>query len=202
MKTEKTKQKIATPANIITFTRIAILFLVVFLIKTDILWVRILVISLIPVIFYMDSLDGYLARKLKCSSQLGSVLDIVGDRIVENVLWLVLAYLHIIPLWIACLVLLRGFLTDGFKSVAIAQGHTTFSMIKSKLSWWLVASPPSRTSYAILKAMVFTLGLSIWSFSIHDVKWLVIVFHILLFLTVAACVIRGIYAVKSCIRFL
>ena len=192
--------ELMNPANIVTFARISILFVFAFLINTDIQWIRIASIGIIPLLFYMDSLDGYLARTLNCATKFGSVLDVVGDRIVENVLWLLLAYLHIIPFWIPVIVIMRGFLTDGFRSVALAEGYTTFAMMKSKIGWWLVASPASRTSYAILKAVMFTVGLAIWSFKLNQNVWLLYGFYALVALTVIQCLIRGIFAVKECAK--
>ncbi len=196
------KKVLASPANIVTLSRILILIILAFAIQINNYWVRLACFILIPVIFYMDSLDGFLARRLHCASKLGSVLDVAGDRIVENVLWVMLAYLHVIPVWIPVIVLVRGFMTDGFRSMALANGFTTFSMMKSRLGWWLVASPLSRTSYAVLKAVLFTIGIGIWGFKFGDIAWLVMTFNVLLYLTLALCLVRGFYTVKECVRTL
>ena len=39
----------------------------------------------------MDGVDGYIARKYNQASELGSVLDIMGDRIVEASYWIAFA---------------------------------------------------------------------------------------------------------------
>ena len=49
-------------------------------------------VVLLPVLFLMDWFDGYVARTKNQVSDLGSVLDIAIDRVVENVLWLVFAH--------------------------------------------------------------------------------------------------------------
>ncbi len=200
MKHPVQRKVLATPANIVTFSRIAILLILALAIQINNDWVRMICFLLIPVIFYMDGLDGFLARRLNCASKLGSVLDVAGDRIVENVLWVLLAYLHIVPVWIPVIVLVRGFITDGFRSVALANGHTTFSMMKSRLGRRLVASPLSRSSYAVLKAAVFTAGIGIWSFKLGDITWLTVTFNVLLYLTLAFCLLRGFFAVKECVK--
>ncbi|HPG38730.1 MAG TPA: CDP-alcohol phosphatidyltransferase family protein [bacterium] len=200
MKILSTKNTLATPANLVTFGRILLLLLLVLALPLNILWVRIACFLMIPVIFYMDSLDGFLARKLKCASKLGGVLDVAGDRIVENVLWVLLAYLRVIPVWIPILVLVRGFITDGFRSVALAQGYSTFAMMKSKIEWWLVASPLSRSTYAVLKALLFTVGVGVWSFNLGHIGGLMMFFQLLLGLTVCQCLVRGVYTVKACLK--
>jgi len=194
---ENRETTLLNPANLVTISRIGMLMLLAFAIKVNVPAVRIGIVIMIPVLFYLDSLDGYLARHFNCSTKLGSVLDVAGDRIVENVLWLILAYFHVIPIWIPVLLIVRGFLTDGFRSVAIAQGHTTFSMMKSKIGWWMVASPLSRTSYAILKAVVFTLGIAIWGFKLSSMTSILTLFHILVALTVLQSLARGFFSIKE-----
>ena len=41
-------------------------------------------ISTIAVIFALDAVDGYIARKRSETSKLGEVLDTLADRIIEN----------------------------------------------------------------------------------------------------------------------
>ena len=192
-----------TLANIVTGSRIILLLLLTSVIRFDLPWIRYGCPALIPILFYLDSLDGYLARRYHAETKLGSVLDIAGDRIVENVLWLLLAYLRVLPFWIPVLVLVRAFLTDGFRSVALASGEcSTFSMMRSKLGWWLVASPISRTSYAMLKAVVFTAGLSIWSFRLGNCTALTVPFATLVTFTLLHCFARGTCAIVECSRSL
>ncbi len=196
----ETLKTLSTPANLVTFTRIIMLVALVFALQFNEQWIRIAAFALIPVIFYMDSLDGMLARKLNCATKVGGILDIAGDRIVENVLWVLLAYLDIIPLWIPIVILVRGFITDAFRSAAISKGHSTFSMMDSKIGWWFVASPLSRTTYAVAKAILFTIGIGIWSFHLAQFNWLMVSFNSLLYFTVILCLLRGFYAVRACLK--
>lgn len=194
-----TIKNLCTPANLVTLGRIALLLPLAVLIRLDSLWIRLFCLAMIPVLFYLDSLDGYLARRCDCETRLGALLDIAGDRIVENVLWLVLAYLHLIPFWIPVFVLIRGFLTDGFRSAALSAGEkSTFSMMRSKTGWWLVASPLSRTLYAVLKAAVFTAGVAIWTFEL-DLYGL---FYLLVALTLLHSTLRGVFTILESSRSL
>ncbi|OGC06086.1 hypothetical protein A2V82_01670 [candidate division KSB1 bacterium RBG_16_48_16] len=203
MENESTKYStLATPANLVTYGRILLLFSLAFSFRIDNQVIRIGCIVCVPLLFYLDSLDGYLARHLDCKTKLGSVLDVVGDRIVENVLWLLLAYLHLIPFWIPVLIISRGFLIDGFRSIATAQGQTPFSIMRTFWGRLFVSSPLSRTSYALSKAILFTLGLSIWSLQLQDVNGIIVLFTALVFLNVVFCLLRGYYAVKECLVLL
>ena len=63
-----------------------------------------------------------------------------------------------ISFWIPVVVITRSFLVDTVRSVAFAEGKTAFgskSMMKSSISRALTASPVSRTTYAVSKALVF-----------------------------------------------
>ncbi len=109
-------------------------------------------------IIYMDSLDGYLARKLNVASDFGALFDITGDRIVEHIFWIYFAFVHRVGVWVPIVIVTRSFLVDTVRSVAFAHGKTPFgekTMMRSRLTWFLVASPFSRSSYAAGKVAVF-----------------------------------------------
>ncbi|MEZ4569836.1 MAG: CDP-alcohol phosphatidyltransferase family protein [Thermomicrobiales bacterium] len=76
-------------ANLITAGRILLLFVAVALLYSDTYLLIFLSGILIAVVILADGLDGWVARRRKSTSELGAVLDIAGDRVVENVLWVV-----------------------------------------------------------------------------------------------------------------
>jgi len=124
------------------------------------MWARLFAAGLAVLIILGDWLDGHLARKLNQSTTLGSVLDMAADRIIESVLWIILADLRLISVWIPVVVISRGILTDTIRGYALRFGYSGFgenTMMKSRVGKFLTGSPFMRTSYAILKA--FTFGL-------------------------------------------
>lgn len=107
----------------------------------------------------MDWLDGLAARRCGCESKIGGLLDIVGDRLAENVWWVVFAWLRQVPLWVPVVVLSRGFLTDALRSYALSRGFTAFgkeTMMRSRVGHALVASRASRAVYGVSKSVAFT----------------------------------------------
>ena len=102
-------------SNFVTFARIILVFVAVYLLLSGNANFYLTAFILIIVIMLMDYVDGLVARTFKSITKFGSVLDIVGDRIVENVLWLTFAYIRVIPLWVPIVVLSRGFVTDSFR---------------------------------------------------------------------------------------
>jgi len=145
-------------ANLITIARLILLFAVIAMIYWGSAGVILLAIPLVAIVFAGDGLDGYVARKRKSTSQFGAVFDIAGDRIVENAFWVIFAELQLIPVWIPLLVLTRGFVVDGIRSMSYAEGMTAFgakNMMRSAVTEWLTAGRFMRTLYGYAKALGF-----------------------------------------------
>jgi CDP-diacylglycerol--glycerol-3-phosphate 3-phosphatidyltransferase len=115
---------------------------------------------LIVVAIAMDGLDGYLARRLGVTSDLGAILDITGDRIVEHVFWIYFAVAGLVPIWVPLLIVSRSFTVDAVRSVALSAGKTAFgekTMQRSSVSRFLVASRTMRGAYGVAKVASFVL---------------------------------------------
>ncbi|GBE10997.1 CDP-alcohol phosphatidyltransferase [bacterium BMS3Bbin12] len=142
-------------ANLITTARFLLLYLLVWMAyRAPPAW-QLLDAPLVVVIFVLDGIDGYVARRRGESSLFGSVFDIAVDRVVENVLWLVLGDLGLVPIWIAILFVTRGFLVDSIRSRGAARGETPFGMMRSPLGRFLVAGHFMRGTYGVVKATAF-----------------------------------------------
>ena len=139
-----------TLASLITVLRFPLLGVVAGLLYTASVPAQLAAAVLILVLILMDSLDGMVARRRREQTLFGSVLDIAADRAVETVLWVVFAHLRLIPIIIPVAVVIRGALTDSFRSLALQQrGESAHSMMRSRLGHWLVASPPGMASLAL-----------------------------------------------------
>lgn len=68
-----------------------------------------------------DVLDGYLARKEKKESEVGSVLDIMADKFLINGVLIVLAYQGFIHVLIPVIIVVRDILLDGLRLVAAKE---------------------------------------------------------------------------------
>lgn len=69
----------------------------------------------IPIIFGLDAVDGIIARKRNGTSEIGAVLDIVADRVIENTFWIYFTAMGLIPSWMPIVVMTRGILTDRLR---------------------------------------------------------------------------------------
>ncbi len=155
-------------ANLITVGRLILLFIVIWRIYVGNVQVIEACMVLIIVVFASDGLDGWVARKRGSTSPFGAVFDIAGDRIVENALWLIFADLDLIPVWIPLMVLTRGFLVDGLRSLSYAEGMTAFgdqNMMRSAVTQWLTAGRFMRGLFGWAKSagFVFLTGLVAWN---------------------------------------
>lgn len=145
-------------ANFISLLRIFIAIFAVLLLYIPQAWAYISSLILTIIAFAMDGLDGYIARKFNETSDLGAVLDIMGDRIVEMSYWIVFAALGWIWVVFPLVCMTRAFVTDSIRSVALAQGHTAFgekSMQSSKIGQFICGSKFMRISYAVAKVLAF-----------------------------------------------
>ncbi len=145
-------------ANAITAGRVALLFVAIGLLYSQQRWLSFLAWLVLFVVFLGDALDGIVARRRGQSTVFGAVFDIVGDRVVENALWIIFADLGLIGVWAPLLVMTRGFLVDGLRSVALQAGRTPFgerTMARTRLTRFLTASRAMRALYGVAKLVAF-----------------------------------------------
>jgi len=166
------KSSLWTWPNAVTILRIVFLFGLVLLIYTNNFGLRLAAAAASILLILMDWLDGFLAIRLNQKTVLGSLLDIAGDRIVEVVLWICLADLSLVPLWIPILVISRGTLTDTVRAYMVQFGYSGFdekTMMKSAVGRFLTGTPIMRTGYAVTKAVTFSSLLLFSAFSMRPV---------------------------------
>lgn len=186
-------------ANLITLSRFLLLFVLVALaLKASPAW-QLANAPLLVLIIALDGIDGYVARRRGETSTFGSVFDIMVDRVVENVTCLVLAYLNLLPLWVAILFLTRGIIVDSIRYRAVAEGESVFGMMRSRWGRLLVAGRFARGLYGALKLAAFG-----WLFliqpwpALYPELWnawkatLAAAGDILVFATVIMCVARAV----------
>ena len=206
-------------ANKISIFRVLLAFYTLWTLYLDLpsLYISAFILTLFVIL--LDGLDGYIARKYNEESKLGSVIDILGDRIVENAYWIVFASLGWIGAWIPIVVMTRGLITDGIRSIALTEGYTAFgesSMNKSKIGNFITASRFSRFTYAGAKLLAFMLMILAHIPKIAEYKpmtvqqffvyiqvqpVLVTVANIFAYIAVAFCVLRGLPVILESKRF-
>jgi CDP-diacylglycerol--glycerol-3-phosphate 3-phosphatidyltransferase len=181
-------------ANLITLARLPLLLIIVGLLFVPYFWVRLAGLALLIVLFLMDWFDGYVARLRNEVTELGAVLDIALDRSVENILWITFMYLGLVPLWVPIVFLIRSFIVDGIRGVALVRGKSGFGMMYSPLGRFLVASRFMRALYGLAKGVIFGLLYLTWTLALKDPNILITLHPLnqsLIFFTTGLCIIRG-----------
>jgi CDP-diacylglycerol--glycerol-3-phosphate 3-phosphatidyltransferase len=182
-------------ANLITLARLPLLLVVVALLFVSSFGWQFLGLILLIVLFLMDWFDGYVARVRHEVTEMGTVLDVALDRSVENILWLIFAYLAMAPLWVPIVFLLRSFIVDGVRGVALTRGKSGFGMMHTAMGRFLVASRFMRALYGLAKAVVFSLLYLAHALALKYPSAALALYPLnqgLIFFTMALCVIRGI----------
>ena len=181
-------------ANFISIFRIFVMFFAVYLIYTyqgsanAYIWALVLTI----IAFALDGVDGYVARKLHEESKFGALLDIMGDRIVENTYWILFAVMGWISILFPLIALTRGFITDTIRSAAMEQGLTPFGMQVNPICKFITGSRFMRISYAVAKVLAFVLIVAakiptcLYAEYVWEIGYWAAVFAIVF------CVVRGI----------
>lgn len=182
-------------ANIITIARFPLLFLYLIILYFGGQNLQFWNVPLILVIFNMDSLDGWVARRRGETSLLGSVLDIATDRTLEYVLWVIYAHLGLIPVIVPIIVLIRGTTVDAVRSVGMKSGKSAFEQIRSPLNKFLVGSRFMRATYGASKGAAASFLTLAYALLLSNGEWFELVYAIGLvftWLSVFLCLIRGI----------
>jgi CDP-diacylglycerol--glycerol-3-phosphate 3-phosphatidyltransferase len=150
--------------NKVTLLRVAVGFAAVCLFGRG-PWANLAAVGLTVAAIALDALDGHIARKKKMATPVGAQLDILGDRMIENVYFTYFAVVGMVSLWLPILFFARGAVTDFLRGLAMKAGRSGWGANAMFDTWWgraLVGSPWSRGLYAAMKCLCFCyLGLEL-----------------------------------------
>jgi CDP-diacylglycerol--glycerol-3-phosphate 3-phosphatidyltransferase len=200
--------------NKVTALRVAVGFAAVSLFGRG-PWANLTAIVLTVTTIALDALDGHIARRKNLATPVGAQLDILGDRMIENVYFTYFAVVGMVSLWLPVFFFARGAATDFLRSLAMRAGHSGWGANAMLQTWWgraLVASRWSRGLYAAMKCLCFCyLGLelaltrgpvALLGGMTADLHGLVRVgAHVLTWMTAAFCLLRGLPVLAEGWRF-
>lgn len=81
----------------------------------------------------------------------GARMDIAGDRVVEYSFWIVFTYVHILPIWILLIIVIRHSFVD-----ALMAAKGTSSKMKTRLGKALYSSNIARGGINVVKFLAFS----------------------------------------------
>jgi CDP-diacylglycerol--glycerol-3-phosphate 3-phosphatidyltransferase len=70
-----------------------------------------------------DLLDGYLARRWKQITTVGTLLDPIADKLLVSAALISLVQIRRVPAWMVVLIIGREFAVAGLRSIAAAEGY-------------------------------------------------------------------------------
>ena len=150
--------------NQVTALRVAVGFAAVSLFGRG-PWTNLAAVGLTVAAIALDALDGHLARRKNLATPVGAQIDILGDRMIENVYFTYFAVVGMVSLWLPVFFFARGAATDFLRGLALRAGHSGWDANAMLETWWgraLVASRWSRGLYAAMKCLCFCyLGLEL-----------------------------------------
>jgi CDP-diacylglycerol---glycerol-3-phosphate 3-phosphatidyltransferase len=71
-----------------------------------------------------DLLDGYLARRWRQITTIGTLLDPIADKMLVSAALISLVQVGVLPAWMCILIVGREFAVSGLRSIAAAEGYT------------------------------------------------------------------------------
>ena len=200
--------------NKVTLLRVAVGFAAVSLFGRG-TWANLAAVALTVGAIALDALDGHIARKKKMATPVGAQLDILGDRMIENVYFTYFAVVGMVSLWLPVFFFARGAATDFLRALAMKAGYSGWGANAMVQTWWgraLVASRWSRGVYAGMKCLCFcylglelalTRGPVVLVGEIEaDARGMIRVgAHVLTWMTAGFCLVRGLPVLREGWKF-
>ncbi len=124
--------------------------------------------------------DSYRDR-LKSIAPYGARIDIAGDRAVEYILWVVFAYVHIVPLFVLIIIIIRHSFVD-----ALMGSRGTSSRMKTRFAKVVYSGNFGRALINVPKVITFAYLAFVYIYG-----WPLWIGYVLIAVLVAAILLRG-----------
>ena len=80
-----------------------------------------------------DAIDGHIARSRNLITNFGKLMDPLADKVLTTAAFIVFVDVHIIPAWMAIVILAREFIITGLRGVAASEGVVIAAEFSGKL---------------------------------------------------------------------
>ena len=96
-------------------------------------YLNLIVLLLFAIASITDFLDGRIARNYNLVTTFGKFADPIADKLLVNMMLLIMSYKHMIPLVTVILMILRDIVVDGCRMMAAQHGVVVSAGILGKL---------------------------------------------------------------------
>lgn len=118
-------------ANKLTMLRIFLVpIFLIFMAVKDIPYGREVATFIFILASLTDKLDGYIARSRNQITNFGKFMDPLADKLLVTAALVSLVELHIVPSWVAMIIIAREFAVSGLRTIAASEGKVIAA------SWW------------------------------------------------------------------
>ncbi|WP_333859174.1 CDP-diacylglycerol--glycerol-3-phosphate 3-phosphatidyltransferase [Clostridium sp.] len=110
-------------ANKLTIIRILLIpFFLIFITLEGFPYGKFIAIVIFILASITDKLDGYIARSRNQITRFGKFMDPLADKLLVTAALISLVEYHIVPTWVAMIIIAREFAVTGLRAVAAADG--------------------------------------------------------------------------------
>lgn len=168
------------PNKITTIRVFMIPLYLVFMLVPQIPYGRLIAGIIFTIAAITDALDGYIARKNNLITNFGKFMDPLADKLLVCSALICFVELHIMPSWIAIIIIAREFIISGFRLIASDSG------VVLAAGWW----GKIKTNVQIIMSVMLTIDL--------DYKFINILELIAVYLALALTIISMMdYLIKN-----
>jgi CDP-diacylglycerol---glycerol-3-phosphate 3-phosphatidyltransferase len=129
--------KINTIPNWITLTRFVLYIGIMIILLGNIGSLKLIILPGYIMVFLMDKLDGYVARRYKMESDVGKFFDLATDRVIVTTL--LICYVYFFPnVWVLAILLtnlIRDFMVGGLRQLAALHSIFMKAHIMGKIKF-------------------------------------------------------------------
>ena len=125
-------------------------------------YLNLIVLGIFAVASFTDFLDGQIARKRNMVTTFGKFADPIADKLLVNMMLLILSYKHMIPLVCCIIMILRDIVVDGCRMIAAQKGVVVSAGILGKLKTVL-------QMFSIILILLNNLPFELWYLPVDDI---------------------------------
>lgn len=125
-------------------------------------YLNLIVLAIFAIASFTDFLDGKIARKNNLVTTFGKFVDPIADKLLVNMMLIILCYKHIIPVVPVVLMLLRDIVVDGCRMLAAQHGVVVSAGLLGKMK-------TAFQMFTIIFVLLNNLPFEIWQFPMTDI---------------------------------
>lgn len=125
-------------------------------------YLNLIVLVLFIIASFTDMFDGMIARKRNLVTTFGKFADPIADKLLVNMMLILMSYKHMIPVLPVILMILRDIVVDGCRMIAAQRGVVVSAGILGKL----------KTVFQMISIVIIMLNnlpFEIWQIPVGDI---------------------------------